>query len=668
MQTRRGTRQSLIALLFLTLIGLAAYLGKANQLGFFSDDWYLLFGGESLGPAQFWKIFIFDRPLRGVLYFVLYTLLKADIRAYYFLALAIRLLGALGLYWILRLAWKQHAAFWVVAAALFLTYPGFLEQPNAMDYMAQQVALACMIFSIYFSLRYFSEAKARKLACFVLAGGLAFAAYLLMEYYVGIEGYRFLFIGLLLWGAAGEQLTAKLKRIFIAAAPFLAAPAAFVIWRLFIFSGSRSNTTTDFLLSNLSGSWVHSLAEIAKRFLVDAIEVVLGAFVIPLAYVAGRISAVDLLLAAVLGLLGTALLWLYLRSNRGEQTEPESRKKLLTFALLGLAGALFCLLPINIAQREVTYPFFSRFSLPSSIGVAIFLAGMAGQLPGRKLQTGALAALVFLSVTTQYANNVRFSMEWAETQRFWQNMIWRAPDLQDGTTLVGFRTAPIYEGYYIWAPANLLYRQSGEVILSAEVLSRDTLRDIMLKVPYERNLRSIFIRHDYNKLLLFSMPTPSSCLRLIDREQIELSINDDPLIALTAPYSSTAVIGSEDAVRREMFTRIFRANTVEENWCYFYEQAALARQFGDWEQVAQLMEAAEARNLQPGDRVEWMPFIQAYAYLGETEKAANLAVVLSENGFYRLQACTIFESKETTGNSTIDTGNRFLAEQFCEQP
>ena len=88
------------------------------------------------------------------------------------------------------------------------------------------------------------------------------------------------------------------------------------------------------------------------------------------------------------------------------------------------------------------------------------------------------------------------------------------------------------------------------------------------------------IEHDYNKTLVFTLPTEKSCLRIIDNQQIELSIFDDELIQLAAPYSSIDLIFSDDAINYDTFSSIFRTATSEDNWCYYYEQASLARQFG----------------------------------------------------------------------------------------
>jgi len=59
----------------------------------------------------------------------------------------------------------------------------------------------------------------------------------------------------------------------------------------------------------------------------------------------------------------------------------------------------------------------------------------------------------------------------------------------------------------------------------------------------------------------------------------------------------------------------------EHGWCYYFQKADLARQLGDWEQVAQLAEIAFQLDDQPNDPAERFPFIEAYAHLGMWEQA-----------------------------------------------
>jgi hypothetical protein len=62
------------------------------------------------------------------------------------------------------------------------------------------------------------------------------------------------------------------------------------------------------------------------------------------------------------------------------------------------------------------------------------------------------------------------------------------------------------------------------------------------------------------------------------------------------------------------------------NWCYYYEKADLARQMGDWTQVARFGDEAFAASFRPDDPSEYLPFIEAYARLNRWNDAKQLAL------------------------------------------
>jgi hypothetical protein len=86
-------------------------------------------------------------------------------------------------------------------------------------------------------------------------------------------------------------------------------------------------------------------------------------------------------------------------------------------------------------------------------------------------------------------------------------------------------------------------------------------------------------------------------------------------------------------------------------WCYYFEKADLALQTGDWESVAALGKQASAAGLHPEDWVEWTPFLQAYAYLGDEAEFTATAHRLNGDAFARLQACNILTRMQGNGKS-----------------
>lgn len=663
-------KKIVISIFFLLITTIIAYFGKMNKLGFYSDDWYLLYGGVNFGSIRFFDIFSIDRPFRGFLQYLLFNLFDTNITYYYLMAILVRFIGGLSLFWLILTIWKDKILQATIVTAIFLIYPGFLEQPNAMDYMAHQIALSCMILSIVFSIKFFTRNYYLKSIYFVLSTIFALLCYFLMEYFITMEGYRFLFIIFYLWDQKDDRLIKKSIRILLSIIPFLIAPAIFAYWRLFIFSSTRVTTNVEFLLSNFSESILLSVVNVLKRFIADLVETFLGAYTTPISILIPKLGGKEFVASILLGFASVSCFLLYLKivyKPKDRENIDISTKKSLIFAFLAFLGAAICLISVNLAERDVSYLFFNRFSFPSALGISIFIVGFISLLSNKKIQVLIISILIFISVMTQYSNNVRFADEWTSTQKFWQNFIWRVPNLMNGTTLVGFRSSPIYEGYYIWSPANLIYRDTPrqKITISAEVLNKDTLKDIEMRAPYEKELRSMKIEHDYNKTLVFTKPTEKSCLRIIDNQQIELSIYDDELIQLAAPYSSTDLITSDASINYDTFSSIFRTAASEDTWCFYYEQASLARQFNEWERINEIGSLAESKNLHPTDSIEWMPFIQAYIYTGKIDKADDLIDELIQVSFYQKQACDIFKGKTDNDTVTIKNGNELLQNAFC---
>ncbi len=332
--------------------------------------------------------------------------------------------------------------------------------------------------------------------------------------------------------------------------------------------------------------------------------------------------------------------------NENDIDEFENQSgKIVVLAIISLIGAMICLLPINIAQKDVSYIQFNRFSFPSAFGISVFFVSLISILVSQKLGNMIVALMLFVSVLTQYSNNVRYAGDWAGTQNFWQEFIIRVPGLNNGTTLTGFHQGSIQEGYSIWSPVNLIYRfKNPQISISAEVLNKDVARNIEMDLPYKKNHRSFKFQHDYEKLLVFTKPTDHSCLRIIDHNQTEISIYDDPLIQIVAPFSNIELINNQNQFNLAEFNRIFNITPNDDNWCYFYENASLARQFQDWSEIVNIAKIIETKNLRPFDSLEWMPFIQAYAYQDDFDNAQDLIDIVNQTPYYQYQACNNFSS------------------------
>jgi hypothetical protein len=86
-----------------------------------------------------------------------------------------------------------------------------------------------------------------------------------------------------------------------------------------------------------------------------------------------------------------------------------------------------------------------------------------------------------------------------------------------------------------------------------------------------------------------------------------------------------------------------------DDWCTYYQQADLARQTGDWEQVAKLWSEAHAKDFAPGVPFEYLPFVEAFVRLGDWDHAVSLTLEVKDlSPAARLTLCDFWNSLPAT--------------------
>src|SRR5690349_7626136 len=123
--------ESFVAVLLILLTTLITYGVSIPNLGYYHDDWFVLWSGQARGADSLIPLFSTDRPFMGVVYSVIYRFLGDKIINWHLYALLWRFIGGLAFFWILRLIWLNQKYLTTVMTVLFIVYPGFLSQPNA---------------------------------------------------------------------------------------------------------------------------------------------------------------------------------------------------------------------------------------------------------------------------------------------------------------------------------------------------------------------------------------------------------------------------------------------------------------------------------------------------------------------------------------------------------
>jgi len=116
---------------------------------------------------------------------------------------------------------------------------------------------------------------------------------------------------------------------------------------------------------------------------------------------------------------------------------------------------------------------------------------------------------------------------------------------------------------------------------------------------------------------------PPFCLRLLD---LDLDSNNRFILDFSLMREAAALSNPERILREPVSSMpAFYGAEPSHGWCYYFQKAELARQFGEWDEVNRL--AKEAFNLGEhfNNPVELFVFIEGYAHTGEWDEAVKLS-------------------------------------------
>ncbi|HEY9076950.1 MAG TPA: hypothetical protein VIO61_10470 [Anaerolineaceae bacterium] len=659
------------------MITAAAYLPLASKLGFYNDDWYLLYAGNTQGIEKFSEIFAIDRPARAVLVSFFYQLFGNNAALYNYSAYVFRLAGVISFLIILQTITPKHRLAAYTGAVLFAVYPGFLDQPNAFDYQSHIVSFSLVMGSIAFTVKGIqSQHNVLRVVLFAGAVILGLIYPLLMEYYIGLEAFRVFLIIYLVWQKKLGGLKEILRNVLLFWLPNLVTTAGFLFWRIVVFSNNRAATDIGGMISSLVESPVMRGLWSIVYIIQDFLNIVATAWFVPLYEIAFRLRLREFLIGLLIG--GVSLLLGYLltksvgKQNDAGSENGEQNNWQRDWILLGAATVLTSLIPITLGDRHILYPAYSRFTLPGSAGGVMILVGLLFLLNKPMVTRLISIGLIGLAVLTHYGNASRLVEEWNVVKDFWWQVSWRVPQIKPGTTLLAdYPIGGIAESYFIWGPANMIYypekksQSPTAITLPAALMTPQSVQKIMIgKGQLTSATRSFLVEADFEHVLILSMPLDGSCVHIIDGHNPELSIHEEYRTMLIAGKSEAGLVIVDQPARTPPVS-IFGPEP-SHKWCYYYQKADLARQQRNWKEVVRLGDEASRLKLHPVDWVEWMPFIQAYAYLGREDKVFALEPIIKDNIFLHEQACKLFREDGNNYGNFYPKGQELLVRVFCE--
>ncbi|HQN04297.1 MAG TPA: hypothetical protein PK174_02660 [Anaerolineaceae bacterium] len=672
--------QDLWTFLLLTLACVIAYVPLIAKQGPVNDDWYLIYGAYSQGAEKFHAIFASDRPLRAYHMQLMWSLFGAKVIMYHICAIILRIASGMGLYWIIRLVWKNAPKAAALAALLLVLYPGFLDMPNAIDYQSHILAFTLAVFSILFTVIAIQLHQVWGKVVFIVFSLILQLIYLgLMEYYIGLEGLRLFLVGVLILRSRGVTIRQKVGKVIAWAIPGGITAAGFLYWRAFIFQSTRSATNLGNIFTRLKESLQLEGAWLVIYQIQDFLNVVFFAWAVPFSNYVLRLRLKEFLPALVLGLAAGFVVWAafhykVLDEEPREKMEGEEyRRSDIEMLVVGVLAVIFALIPAHVGDRHVVFSSYSRFSFPPSIGAVLFLVALGRMFIKPRLRVWSTVLLVLLAVMTHYGNSTRFAANWDVMRSFWWQVSWRAPQIKPGTTIVAtYANQGVPEDYHIWGPANLIYYPTRStppweltnIEVKGSTLTLGDIQNILTGAEFRTEGRSFVTMFEFSKILVMAQPSSSSCVHVIDGLMPDLSEYDRSEILLVSSKSNL-----ENILTTEKFTgppvEIF-GQEPEHTWCYYYQKASYARQQKDWKQIAELETQAEEKGLRPGDPVELLPFLESNAMLGNESKVESLSTVLKGTRLTRLNACNCYRQDLRNLRLENPDGYKMLIEKLCD--
>lgn len=664
------------ALLVLCLVSFGLLI---PWLGFYWDDWPVIYLARLGEAARFWEFYAFDRPFSAWTYLLTVPLLGTHPLPWHIFTLLLRWLTAAGMWWSLVGLWPHRRTQVTWMALLFTIYPVFTQQSIAVAYSQHWISYALYFLSIgamikaWRTPRWFWPLTALAL----LSSGLHLFT---MEYFLGLELLR----PAILWLLAGEQFTRSKTRApvtLIRWSPYLALLLAFILWRVFFLELAAEDPNRLVLLANLVSMPVATLASTLQTVAQDSLYLLFAAWYQTLVPAEINLSQPFFLYSTLIASASALVLAvLLLRARTGESAQSQDFEAWLKQALiLGALAILFGLLPMWLAGRQVIVGLYgSRFGLAATFGASIFIVGLLEWLTPHRLQKVILLSiLVGLATGFHLRTANQYRWIWRQQAQFYWQLAWRAPHLEAGTAILSENELFPYVGAYSTSIAlNLAYpfpshpgRMSYWFFDLYDTFGRQ-LDGLEAGAGLGYTFRSFNFRGSgRDSLVIYYTPAEGRCLWVLAPGETE----NPELPQLTTEALS---VSNLDRIHSAPLAAAFPPESVfgpepAHTWCYYYQKAELARQSRDWQSILELGDEAQRLGYAPSNRQEWLPFVEANAYSGHWEKAMEISLRAFNGEHLVPRGCRLWERFEagTSPSPERDTSiARVRASLACPDP
>jgi len=595
------------------------------RMGFYWDDLPMSWIRYELGTEAMRVYFSTSRPVWGVI-FQFTTRLLPQVPIYWqIFSILWRWVGVVFLWQIIRQLFpnRPHLAFFTTL--FFLLYPGFDLQ--WVSYLTTHFYIVVCIFllSQLLMLRALRNPQ-RYWVLTISAMTLSLLNIWMMEYFYTLELVRLFFIFYVLYQTQnGDRLLVTARRAVLHWFPYLSVFVLNVIYRALVFTNVAYQNV---MLDNLRADPFKTLPSLILKVLSDlwlvSVQAWAQVFRFPNPQVDGPLTTLLYILVALsVGILIFLFVNFFLKQTDGNKSIAFWAMG-IGFMAMALSGGPYWIANL---QMSLTFP-ASRFTMSFMLGVSLLLAGLLELLP-IKFRLTLAVILVALASGRQVLLSDIYQRDWqAQKNLFWQ-LYWRVPGIQPDTIVLMNEELSLYADNSIGATLNWIYDpKPGTDINYVLFYPTNRLGKSLASLEPNLSVQYSYIAGDFSGNTSDSLAfyfDPPACLRLLepDLDSNNRFILDESLMREASALSNLDRITTQQTA---VMPAIYGPEP-SHGWCYYFEQADLARQMGDWEEVAKLGNKAFKLDDFPNSPLERFVFIEGYAHTGNWDRAVELSTV-----------------------------------------
>jgi hypothetical protein len=674
------SKKSWVFPLLLGTVLILAYGLQIKSLGFYWDDWEDIFLYRLGSPVEFLRYFIYDRPTTIWVYLLFFPLLADDPLKWQIFNLVLRYLSLLGLWWVFIQIWpkRKFESGWLIL--LLAVFPGFFQQTISVTYSRHFMAL--VFYSASLVLMIMAHNHQRWFVPLTILAALAsFTQMMTIEYFFGLEFIRPFF----LWVFLRDEYPSKQKRLIVVLrnwVPYALPMIGFLYWRFSMFKPIPGTDDPNGIinLAEFLKDPVGLVLHLTQNAIQDCIYLLVFIWTGTIETNQIDLASKTTWLGWIIGGIAAVAAGFVLQPDNANGIDSESGKYqfISDWLVIGGVALLFGGLPVWITDRQIIVGLWSdRFALGPMFGAVMVLVLFISFFGYKQLQKSILLGLLFaLAISSQIRTVNRYRLNWEIQRDYYWQFYWRVPAMKPGTSLFGTKMPfGLIADYSVSYAINAIYAPHMSVdripfwFFSSMRSFGNKIPDFIPNLPVKDSIRNIKFEGNTSNGIVPNYKAGQACVRIL-RPEDEFS----PLLTSSevklAQISNLNQILNENPDPRVSPESIFGPEP-EHTWCYYYEKADLARQFGEWQKIIDLGNHADEQGYKPSFGMEYQPFIEGYARGGNWEQAYKFTVEansLTNNMSKTLCADwkKLKPAAEKSGGTSMDVYNKIVAELTCE--